>query len=110
MCTRSERGEERKDRQWVVTLNVLLSDPLTEAQRRNLERALLAAEWRSERVARLHVAVAGAGLAPAIDSALRLARQALVGVDAWFERVDVFGAHRREDWPAGPGRQPAEDA
>jgi hypothetical protein len=84
--------------QWVVSVNVRLTDPLTDVQQRKLERVMLAVDVRSPRAARLHVAVHGP-LQEAIDRALRVCRQALVAVDAWFERVDVFDVHGREEWP-----------
>src|SRR4051794_35408519 len=91
------RGEK-----WVVTMNVRLSDPITEVQQRNLERALLAVDVRSPLDVRLHVAVQDPSLTAAIDAALQVCREALVMVDAWFERVDLFHVESREEWPWEP--------
>lgn len=90
--------EVREECRWVVTLNVVLSDPLTSAQQRKLERVLLAADIRSDQVVRLHVVVDEPGRMRAIERALRRGRQALVEVDAWFERVDVFDARTFNEW------------
>jgi hypothetical protein len=87
---------------WVITLNVRLSDPLTDVQQQALERMLLRVDIRSPQVARVHVLVEGLARQASVDRALRMCREALVGVDAWFERVDVFGVRNRDDGPWDP--------
>jgi hypothetical protein len=103
---KGSRVAKAKERRWVVTVNVLLSDPLTEGQRGDLDELLLAAAIRSDKVARVRVAVYEASPVGAIERALRVCRQALVAVDASFEGVDVFDARPWDEAAAcvGPSR------